>query len=76
MSETIPADLMAALRTLDAEHVGDFAYDLRERVNLHDLKPGQSSWEHPRVVAWGKAAATITRYVKASITPSTTNEDK
>lgn len=48
-------ELLAALRTLDEESIGDFVYTIREREGL--------GWDGPRVVAWSHAAQTIKKVV-------------
>lgn len=35
----------------DGSSLGDFVYDIRERV-VDDLPEGMSSWDHPQVKAW------------------------
>lgn len=57
--------LLAALRVLVAESVGDFAYDIHGRVLGDPEWPAeQSTWEHPRVKSWSDASMVITQYVR------------
>lgn len=60
--EPIPHDLQEAVDTLLRFHIGDMVYYIRERVDFSELEDGQSSWEHPDVVAWSKACSTLERY--------------
>lgn len=60
----LPEDLKSAILDLDEESVGDFVYTIRERVDMSELPKGASSWDHPRVVAWGDAAAVLAKYAK------------
>ena len=51
-----------ALRVLMRESLGDFIYTIRERV-LEDGTFKGSTWDHPRVRAWGEACKAIGRHV-------------
>ncbi len=59
---TIPPELQEAVDTLLRFHIGDMVYDIRERADHSELKEGQSSWEHPDVIAWSKAVETLKSY--------------
>ena len=61
-TEPIPAALQEAVDTLLRFHIGDMVYDIRERVDHSELEDGQSSWDHPDVIAWSKAVTTLERY--------------
>jgi len=53
-------ELLAALRVLLSEHIGDKVYDIREREG--------KGWHGPRVKAWSDACAVIEREVKEAST--------
>lgn len=57
-------DLLAALRTLVAENLGDWIYDVRESAAGSGDGFEGSSWDHPRVKAFSDAVALIERIVK------------
>ena len=57
----IPKELRNALTTLMRENVGDFVYDIRERV-ASDTSFEGNIWTHPRILAFSRAVKIITKY--------------
>ena len=56
--------LREALAVLEAENVGDFIYDIRDRAAEGDQDYSGERWEHPRVLAWAEACKTIGAWLK------------
>jgi hypothetical protein len=54
-----------AAKTLEAEGIGDFVYEVRDRA-AGDASFTGNTWEHPRAVAYGEAAQVITNIAKES----------
>lgn len=52
--EQIPTDLLQALNTLAAEHLGDFIHHVREAEGR--------GWDGPRVTAWADACKAVEKY--------------
>ena len=52
-----------ALRVLAKEGIGDFIYEIRERVASDTTYHG-NTWNHPRVRAWGEAVQAILARVR------------
>jgi hypothetical protein len=55
--------LLEACAVLVENNVGDFVYEIRERCD-QDIPEGVSTWEAPRVKAWGHAAMVLEEMVK------------
>lgn len=61
MPDEDAADLLKAAKILTDLNLGDYVYNVRERV------PGDwpgSTWDHPMVKDWSWAAAALARIVK------------
>lgn len=50
--------LLEACAVLVKNNVGDYVYDIRDQC-LGDVPAGVSSWEAPRVKAWGQATKVL-----------------
>lgn len=59
------AALKRAATVLEAESIGDFVYEVRDRAAADASFTG-NTWEHPRVVAYGEAAQVISEIAKES----------
>lgn len=55
--------VIAACVVLEAAHIGDFIYSIRERCMM-DVPAGVSTWEAPRVKAFGAACVTVAEIAK------------
>lgn len=66
MEEPTREELLSACRTLVKESLGDWIYDVRDRRDRDDGFVGDS-WDHPSVVAFGKACRIIERFVEATV---------
>lgn len=56
LTEEDAEKLLEAIRILNHESIGDFIYTIRDRIP--EGWTG-SSWEHPSVVAYGKACSIV-----------------
>lgn len=50
--------IIAACKILASEHIGDFVYSIRDRC-LEDVPENVSTWEAPRVKAFGNACMVV-----------------
>lgn len=58
-------ELLAALKVLLAESLGDWIYDVRSRASESGDGFEGNSWDHPRVKAFSDAVGVIEAAVKA-----------
>lgn len=57
-------ELLAALKVLLSESLGDWIYDVRSRASESGDGFDGNSWDHPRVTAFSDAVTTVERAVK------------
>lgn len=58
-------DLKEAIKVLvNEEHLGDFIYNIRDRVNSSGERFEGSSWDHPRVKRFSDAVKALEDYIK------------
>lgn len=57
-------ELLAALRVLLRENLGDWVYDVRSRAAESGDGYAGNSWDHPRVTEFSEAVQTIAKHVK------------
>ena len=55
-------ELLAALKVLISENLGDWIYEVRERV-LSDESFDGNTWDHPRVKAYSDAVMVVEKAV-------------
>ena len=53
--------MLEALRLLSKESLGDWVYEIRDKVIESDF---ENTWDHPRVVSWGRACELTAELVK------------
>lgn len=54
-----------AARTLDRLSVGDYTDDIHDRDHvIRETPDGESTWNHPDVIAWSDASVTMTHIAK------------
>lgn len=58
MDQADQKKLLEACAVLVENNVGDYVYDIRERCS-QDVPEGVSTWEAPRVKAWGQATKVL-----------------
>ena len=51
--------LVKAIKSIDADWYSDRIYDVRERVDLGELEEGQSTWDHPDVLAHAESVELV-----------------
>lgn len=50
----------AVVALIDDFSIGDYVYNVRASADLSQLKDGQSSWDHPRVMKFSEAIVVLT----------------
>jgi 3-dehydroquinate dehydratase len=61
------AEIRKAAKTLDRLGIGDFTYNIRDRVSvIASTHNSESTWNHPDVKAWSDASVLLATIAKES----------